>query len=113
MYLEFVLILSIIILYLNQNNLIENFNAYQTFQSYFNFPLNTYKFPFYPLINPSDSPYYNGYYIPMSNGYTNFPWLNTALGNTSNMSYDVRGDPLIIPRTNFVWNNGTNFPIYN
>ncbi len=75
---------------------------------------NTYKYPFsYPIINPADSPYVSGYYIPESNGYTNFPWWNTSLGNTTNMSYDYRGDPLVIPRTNFVWNNGTNFPIYN
>lgn len=51
--------------------------------------------------------------IPWSNGYTNFPWWNTPLGTTKNMSYDLRGDPLVIPRTQFVWNNSSLFPIYN
>lgn len=111
MYLVFVLILTIILIYINPDFCVEKFNAFQTFQSFV--PINTYKYPSYPLINPSDSPYLNGYYIPFSNGYTNLPWWNTSLGNTSNMSYDIRGDPSIIPRTNFVWNNGTNFPIYN
>lgn len=112
MYFVFVLILLIALIYLNQSLLVEKFNLYQTFQSFV--PINTYKYPMtYPLINPADSPYSNGYYIPFSNGYTNLPWWNTSLGNTSNMSYDLRGDPSIIPRTNFVWNNGTNFPIYN
>jgi hypothetical protein len=111
MYFVFVLILIIVLIYLNQSSLIEKFNAYQTFQSFV--PINTYKFPMYPLVNPSDSPYVNGYFIDELNGYTNLPWWNTSLGNTSNMSYDLRGDPLIIPRTNFAWNNGTNFPIYN
>jgi len=115
MYFVFVLILLIALIYLNQLLLVEKFNLYQTFQSFQSFiPINTYKYPMtYPLINPADSPYSNGYYIPFSNGYTNLPWWNTSLGNTSNMSYDLRGDPSIIPRTNFVWNNGTNFPIYN
>ena len=113
MYLVFGLILVIIIIYLNQNYLIENFNAYQTYQSFIPNFINTYKYPGYPLINPANSPYSTGYYIPWSNGYTNLPWSNTSLGNTTNMAYDIRGDPLIIPRTNFVWNNGTNFPIYN
>ena len=114
MYFVFVLVLIVVIIYLNQSSIIEKFNAYQTFQSFQSFvPINTYKYSLYPLINPYDSPYYNGYYIPWSNGYTNLPWWNTSLGNTSNMSYDLRGDPLIIPRINFAWNNGTNFPIYN
>lgn len=53
------------------------------------------------------------FYIHYLDGYTNFPWWNTRFGNTSNMSYDLRGDPLIIPRTNYVWNNSSTFPIYN
>lgn len=35
------------------------------------------------------------------------------LRHTRNMSYDLRGDPLIIPRTNMVWNNPTRIPIFN
>lgn len=96
----FILLFVLIFFYLNQNILIEKFNAYQTYQSYQSF---IPKFPLYPLINQT--------YYP--NWYTNLPWWNTLLGNTSNMSYDLRSDPLIIPRTNFIWNNGTNFPIYN
>ena len=111
MYLIFILILLFGLIFINQSNWIETFNAYQTYQSFV--PINAFKYPMYPLINPANSPYQSGWYIPWSNGYTDLPWWNTSLGNTSNMSYDLRGDPLIIPRTNFVWNNGTNFPIYN
>ena len=120
----FTLILILILIYLNPY-MIEKFYLYrggeyggwegiQT-QDYAKAvpPLNAYKFPAYPLVSPAMSPYELGYYIPYSNGYTDLPWNNTSLGNTTNMSYDIRGDPLIIPRTNFVWNNGTNFPIYN
>ena len=66
---------------------------------------------------------YNTYqsFIPWSNGYTNLPWFeeprfawwNTSLGNTKNMSYDLRGDPLVIPKTQFPWNNSSLSPIYN
>jgi hypothetical protein len=111
MYLVFILILILIFFYINQAYIAETFNAYQTFQSFV--PINGYKVPMYPLINPAYSSLWHGYYIPWSNGYTDLPWWNTSLGNTTNMSYDLRGDPLEIPRTNFVWNNGTNFPIYN
>lgn len=111
----FILIILLVLLYLHQDKLVEKFNAYQTFQSFF--PVssltNGYKYPIFPLVNPAYSPYWYSYFIPWSNGYTDLPWWNTSLGNTSNMSYDLRGDPSIIPRTNFAWNNGTNFPIYN
>ena len=107
MRLIFCLLLVISLLFLNQNSIIEKFNAsYQTFQSFI--PINGYKYPLYPLITPSYSPY-----IPWFNGYTNLPWWNTSLGNKTNMSYDLRGDPLIIPQTDYVWNNSTNIPIYN
>ena len=122
MYFIFVLVLVLIFIFvypnLNPNWCIEKFNVYQTFQSFV--PVNTYKYPMYPLVNPpnsTNSVYSNSYFIPYfllgSNGYTNLPWWNTSLGNTSNMSYDLRGDPVVIPKTNFAWNNGTNFPIYN
>ena len=106
----FILLLILTIIYLNWDR-IDKFDAYQTFQSYV--PLNTYKNPMYPLINPAYSGNWWSYFIPNSNGYTNLPGWNTSLGNTRNMSYDIRGDPMAIPRTNFVWNNGTIFPIYN
>lgn len=51
--------------------------------------------------------------IPWWNGYTNFPWNNMRLGNTNNMSYDLRGDPTIIPKTQFPWNNSSLTPIHN
>lgn len=105
-----ILFLVLILIYINWD-IIDKFDAYQTYQSYI--PLNTYKFPFAPLINPANSGNWWNYFIPNSNGYTNLPWWNTSLGNTRNMSYDIRGDPNPIPRTNFVWNNGTTFPIYN
>lgn len=103
------LVLIIIFFHLNEDILIELYgNSYQTFQSFI--PLNSYKYPTYPLVNSFN--WFNNFF-PISNGYTNLPWWNTSLGNTTNMSYDLRGDPLRIPRTNFVWDNGTNFPIYN
>lgn len=92
------IILVIFYIYFNTNieNFIENFNVYQSYQSFIPQSLNLFN-----------------YFIPQTNGYTNLPWWNTRLGNTNNMSYDIRGDPIIIPRTNFIWNNGTVFPIYN
>lgn len=105
----FILTLVLVLMYLNQDMLFEMFSAtYQTFQSYM--PLNTFKYPLYPIANTSDWFYR---FFPTFNGYTNLPWWNTSLGNTTNMSYDLRGDPLIIPRTDFVWNNSSTFPIYN
>jgi len=107
-----ILILLLVIIYINRNNFIEKFDAYQTFQSYI--PTNVYKLPAYPLINQSfSSNWFSNFLIPYWNGYTNLPWWNSRLGNTTNMSYDLRGDPLVIPRTNFVWNNSSTLPIYN
>lgn len=112
----FILILLLVILYINwienENFLVEMFSAgYQTFQSFI--PSNGFynKFPMYPLTNSSSDWFYK--FFPVSNGYTNLPFNNTPLGNTTNMSYDLRGDPLEIPRTDFVWNNSSTFPIYN
>ncbi len=51
--------------------------------------------------------------IPYANGYTDFPFGNTQVGQTSNMSYDIRGDPLIIPKYPFALNYSTLTPIYN
>lgn len=45
--------------------------------------------------------------------HTNFPFWNTRIGQTTNMSYDLRGDPIIIPKRNFLWNNSGLVPIYN
>ena len=45
--------------------------------------------------------------------HTNYPFNNMRIGNTSNMSYDLRGDPLIIPHEEFIWNNSETYPIYN
>lgn len=105
-----ILILLLVFFYINQDMWMEMFSsAYQTFQSYV--PINTFKYPMYPLTNSTSNWFYN--WFPTFNGYTNFPWWNTSLGNTTNMSYDLRGDPLIIPRTPYVWNNPTTFPIYN
>lgn len=35
----------------------------------------------------------------------NFNWLKPYLRSTKNMSYDLRGDPIIIPRHEYIWNN--------
>ena len=45
--------------------------------------------------------------------HTSYPFNNMRIGNTSNMSYDLRGDPLIIPHGEFIWNNSEIYPIYN
>ena len=45
--------------------------------------------------------------------YPNYPFWNMRFGQTSNMSYDLRGDPLIIPKYPFLWNYSTLTPIYN
>lgn len=45
--------------------------------------------------------------------YPNYPFWNSRVGQTTNMSYDLRGDPLKIPKYSFAWNNSTLTPIYN
>ena len=45
--------------------------------------------------------------------YPNYPFWNSRVGQTSNMSYDLRGDPLIIPKYPFMWNYSTLTPIHN
>lgn len=43
-----------------------------------------------------------------------WPWWNSQIGTTRNMSYDLRGDPFPIPRYNVgPWNNSSISPIYN
>jgi hypothetical protein len=32
------------------------------------------------------------------------PWWNSTR-HTRNMSYDLRGDPIIIPKKEYIWNN--------
>ena len=50
----------------------------------------------------------------MYNIYQQFVPTDIILGgNTRNMSYDIRGDPLVIPYEPAVWNTGTVFPIHN
>ena len=39
--------------------------------------------------------------------------FDNGLRHTKNMSYDLRGDPTIIPRMPMVWNNPNRYPIYN
>ncbi len=69
-------------------------------------PMNTYKYP--------SSRWWDYTGIPMFNGYTDLPWNNMQQGVTNNMSYDLRGDPMVIPReTISPWNNPEVYPIYN
>lgn len=58
-----------------------------------------------------------GQYNPLGinsgyNDHTNFPFDNMRIGQTTNMSYDLRGDPLQIPKYPFAWNYSTLTPIY-
>lgn len=46
--------------------------------------------------------------IPLLNGYTNFPWWNTQHETRKGMSYDLRGDPYVIPQKKYIWNNYEN-----
>ena len=70
-------------------------------------------------INPSNEyfmVYWSGNPVsPMSNiaDYPNWPFWNTRIGQTSNMSYDLRGDPLPIPKYPTMFNYSTLTPIYN
>jgi hypothetical protein len=45
--------------------------------------------------------------------YPNWPFWNTRMGQTSNMSYDLRGDPIQIPKYPYMWNYSTLTPIHN
>lgn len=45
--------------------------------------------------------------------YPNYPFWNSRIGQTTNMSYDLRGDPLQIPKYPYMWNYSTLTPIYN
>ncbi len=108
-----ILILILVIFIINEPKL-ENFYGYQMFQQFVPFyssdspfvPINTYKYP--------SSYWWNYTGVPVFNGYTDLPWNNMQQGVTSNMSYDLRGDPLVIPReTISPWNNPEVYPIYN
>ena len=57
--------------------------------------------------------YWSGPPVSDEGIFDNLPFWNTRIGQTSNMSYDLRGDPLIIPKYPFMWNNSTLTPIYN
>jgi len=87
-----VLLLIIVLVIISNTNILENFGGYQMYQQFIPFyPINTYKYP------PTTA-WWNNFGIPISNGSTDLPWNNTQLGVTSNMSYDLRGDPGVIPR---------------
>ena len=45
--------------------------------------------------------------------YVNWPFWGIRQGQTSNMSYDLRGDPVIIPKYPTMFNYSTLTPIYN
>ena len=44
------------------------------------------------------------------NDHTNFLFNNSRLGNTHNMSYDLRGEAYFPPRTNFPFDNSVICP---
>ena len=73
----YILILILIIIYINCVNLYDKFTIYPVHQTY----------------------------IPMFNNYTkHFIWT-PFYGQTKNMSYDLRGDPIIIQRQHLIFNN--------
>jgi hypothetical protein len=58
----------------------------------------------------SSAPYINPQYCLTS---TDLPFWNSQIGTRRNMSYDLRGDPLIIPKTWVPFNMSSTTPIYN
>lgn len=58
----------------------------------------------------SSAPYVDPQYCFSS---TMWPFWNISLGTRRNMSYDLRGDPLIIPKQFVPFNMSPNTPIYN
>ncbi len=110
----FILILLYVLVIIFYKNISEAFGGYQMYQQFVPFyssdspfvPINTYKYP--------SSGWWNYTGIPVFNGSTDLPWNNMTQGVTHNMSYDLRGDPLVIPReTISPWNNPEVYPIYN
>lgn len=51
--------------------------------------------------------------FPTFYDHTDFPFDNMRMGQTSNMSYDLRGDPIKIKKYPQSWNYSTLTPIYN
>jgi hypothetical protein len=110
-----ILILILIIFIINEPKIMEGFSTgYQMFQQFVPYyssdspfvPINTYKYP--------SSRWWDYTGVPVFNGYTDLPWNNMQMGVTSNMSYDLRGDPSVIPRIQVSpWNNPEVYPIYN
>lgn len=83
---------------------------YYNFENFIDFDYGPYnRLPIPVQYNYLQNYQYNPYY----NNYTNFPFWNTQIGIKSNMSRDLRGDPIIIPKYAFPWNNSTTYPIYN
>ena len=105
-----IILLILVIFIINDSNILEKFGGYQMYQQFIPFyptNINTYKYP-------PTSGWWNNLGIPVLNGSTDLPWNNTELGVTSNMSYDLRGDPMVIPRVQISpWNNPEVYPIYN
>ncbi len=107
-----ILLLLLTLFVINDQYLMEKFGGYQMYQQFIPLsplvpyvPFNTYKYP-------STGWFWGG--VPYFNGSTDLPWENRLVGTTSNMSYDLRGDPLVIPRqTISPWNNPEVYPIYN
>lgn len=109
-----IFLLLLVVLLINGTTLFEGFGNYQMFQQFVPFyssnspfvPMNTYKYP--------TTGWWNNTGVPVLNGYTDLPWGNMQQGVTHNMSYDLRGDPMVIPREVISpWNNPEVYPIYN
>jgi hypothetical protein len=82
-----ILIIILIFFYINQCNFYEDFMVYWSGD----------------LVQP----------IVGVQKYPNYPFWNSRIGQTSNMSYDLRGDPLTIPKYPYMWNYSTLTPIHN
>jgi len=100
-YMNTILILLFVLLLFYSYLIISNILYHENFMVYWSGP---------PVDSLPDADNYTDNY---TNNYTNWPWENMRIGQTSNMSYDLRGDPIQIPKYPFMWNYSTLTPIYN
>ena len=81
------------------------------------FPFAFTKREQYEAINEVPYNFYNNennnFYDPYMRTHTNFPFWNTQLGSTRNMSYDLRGDVPIPYYMEVPFNMTTRIPIRN
>jgi hypothetical protein len=66
-----------------------------------------------PIVSSFSNTFPNSFLQTYEQDETDWLFNNMRQGQTTNMSYDLRGDPIKIPKYRFAWNNSTLTPIYN